>query len=485
MIRGLQDEDAKAFMRMLQTIRTKRKANQERIEYADAERTLQEIGFSIPDYMKDAFQTPLGWAEKVYKVPSRRIRPDGFSLVRSSSLLDEVEEIFYEHHTVMMERMAIEASLELGPAFVFVTPGDPANNEPRVLITARNALDATAETDNRTGRTLRALEVVSAREYLLYLPGVTKRIALSDKTSDYEVTTSHRGIPGRVMVTPYVWGKSLRRPYGKSRITKPIMGFVNAGVRTLLRQEVTAEFYSSPQRALLGANKAHFTGPDGKPISPLQALIGGIWGLPDIRDEETGDLVRPKIEQLTQASFQPHGEMMRGLAMQVSGESSIPVAYLGVLHDNPSSADAIRANESDMINMLMDELDNYGVARVQVARDVAALLNNGWTDAMDKELRGLQANFRDPGTVTKSEQSDAGLKYVSAFPEGDPEVAMEIYGLSRMQIQRNMRHRQTLLAQQRMAQLLASRQQPPSGQPGQQNPEQQGQPAPASAGAAQ
>lgn len=479
-IKGLDDEQAKAFMRMLQVIRTKQRVNTLRIDYADSENHLDEIGFSVPDYMKDAFQTPLGWAEKVYKVPARRIRPDGFSLAKKSSLLDRVEDVFYEHHTVMMERMAIEASLELGPAFVFVTPGDPALNEPKVIITARNALDATAETDNRTGRTLRALEIVGSKEFLMYLPGQTLRIGQSEKTSEYEVTKVHRGIPGRVLVTPYVWGKTLRRPYGKSRITKPIMGFVNAGVRTLLRQEVTAEFYSSPQRALLGADKAHFTGPDGKPISPLQALIGGIWGLPDIRDEETGDLVRPKIEQLTQASFQPHGEMMRGLAMQVSGESSIPVAYLGVLHDNPSSADAIRANESDMINMLMDELDGYGVSRVSVARDVAAVLENEWTDAMEQELRGLQSNFRDPGTVTKSEQSDAGLKYVSAFPDGDPEVAQEIYGLSRMQIERNERYRKEQVAQQRMNDLL-NRLRPaqPAAQPGQEDPA----PAPANAGA--
>lgn len=480
-IRGLKDEDAKAFARMQQVIRTKRNVNQLRIEYADSEKQLEEIGFSIPDYMKQSFQTPLGWAEKVYKVPARRIRPDGFSLTRPSTMLDQIEDVFYDHYTAQMERMAIEASLELGPAFVFVTPGDTSKGEPKALITARNALDATCETDNRTGRTLRALEELSRNEYLLYLPGKTYKVAITEKGADYEVTDTYNGIGDRVMVTPYVWGKSLRRPYGKSRISKPIMGFVNAGVRTLLRQEVSAEFYSSPQRALLGADKRHFTGQDGKPISPLQALIGGIWGLPDIRDEETGDLVRPKLEQLSQATFQPHGEMMRGLAMQVSGESSIPVAYLGVLHDNPSSAEAIRANESDMINMLMDELDGYGVARVQVARDVAAVINGSWTPALETELRGLQSNFRDPGTVTKSEQSDAGLKYVQAFPDGDPEVAQEIYGLDRMQIQRNMRYRQEQLANQRLNQLLGAVRPPAPGQQGQQT----GQPAPANAGAAQ
>ena len=60
----------------------------------------------------------------------------------------------------------------------------------------------------------------------------------------------------------------------------------------MLRQEVTAEFFSAPQRALLGADEAHFTGPDGKRISPLEALIGGMWALPDVFDEDEQKLVR-------------------------------------------------------------------------------------------------------------------------------------------------------------------------------------------------
>lgn len=464
--RRMTDEESKVFHRLLQTIRVKCNRNTLRTSYRDSKKRLEKVGFSIPPHMHD-FQSVLGWADKAVKTPARRIKPDGFTLPRASTLLEQIEETMASQHIANVERMAVEASLLHSVSFVFTSTGDVAAGEPKAIVVARTALEATCEVDPRTFKTTFALEVVGFKKYNLYLPG--KVLTLELENGEYRVKRIANGIPRRVMCTPYIWGRSLERTFGYSRVTRPLMGYIDAGVRTMLRQEVNAEFYGAPQRALLGAEREHFENSKGERIDPLEALIGGIWALPSTRDEETGDLVKPTLEQFAQATFTPHSEMLKSIALQVSSETSIPVGYLGVIHDNPTSADAIRASEADLISVVEAELPSYGAARVDVAYNVAAVLNDGWTDAMERDLRGLQSHFRDPGTSTKAEQADAGLKYVQTFPEGDPEVAMERYGLTKLEIDRNLAYMKKQRATQSTADLLLAVQPAPpapvEGQP--------------------
>lgn len=434
-LRNMTDEEARTHSRLLQTVRTKQSRNKLRSSYREAKKALDKVGFSIPPHMRD-FQAVLGWPDKACKVPARRVRPDGFTLGKPSTALELVQERMADPYTAAVEDMAIDSALEHSVSFVFVTPGDTNAGEPEVIITARTALEATAELDPRTNQTRSALEMVSRNRHILYLPGRAMQIELDG--GGWVVTADYAGIAGRVPVTPYVWGRSLKRPFGHSRITRPLMSFTDSGVRTMLRQEVNAEFYGAPQRALMGAEEEHFTDEKGNRISPLDALIGGVWALPYTRDDETGDLLKPTLQQLSQASMQPHGEMLKGIAMQVSSETGIPVGYLGVQHDNPSSADAIRAAEYDLISLVESELPSIGASRADVARNVAATINGSWTPALERELAGLQSHFQDPGTPTQGARADAGLKYAQTFPEGDPEVAMELYGLTKLQINRNL-----------------------------------------------
>lgn len=452
-MRPLSEDEALVFSRMRGTVFAKARRNRLRSDYFDAKKKLDKIGFSIPPHMHD-FQVAIGWASKAVKVPARRVRPDGFTLGRESGLLAKVEEVFADNYFAAVERMAVEASLQHSVSFVFVTPGDTDEGEPGVIVTARTALEATAEVDDRTNRVQRALEVVSRKKNLLYLKGLTLRLELLE--GKWFVTREYKGVGNRVTCTPYVWGRSLDRPFGYSRISRPLMGYIDSGVRTMLRQETNAEFYSSPQRALLGAEEEHFTDAKGNRVSPLDALIGGVWALPNTRDEETGDLVTPKLQQLSQATMQPHGDMLRTIGLMVSSETSIPVGYLGIIHDNPSSADAIRASEADLISVVEAELPSIGASRVDLARNVAAVVEGAWTPGMEAELSGLQAHFQDPGTPSKAAQADAALKYTQTFPEGDPEVAMELYGLTRLQIERNLAYQRRSSAGDSLAALLGA-----------------------------
>lgn len=436
MARDLEASEATLFTGMLRTIRQRRQRNQLRRNLYDAKSKLDRIGFSVPPHMVD-FQTPVGWAEKAVSVPAARIRREGFRLPGESSLMDDLKTIFDNNYAVRLESGAVKSSMKHGPAFVFVTPGDELLGEPRVIFSAKSALEATCVQDPRTGVVTSALEVVDRDSALLYLPGVVLEIVRD--AGKWVVADEAKQPHNLVLCEPYVWDWDLDRPFGRSRISRPLIGAIDRGVRTLLRGEVTAEFFSAPQRSLLGADESHFTDEAGNRIDLWKAITGGVWALPDVWDEDEGKLVRAQLQQLQQASMTPHFEMFKSIALQVASETSLPMSYLGVQENQPAAEGAIRAAEADMIALIEYQIHmSYQLASVNLARKALAVFHAGVPASMATDLRGLSARFADPGTPTVQARSDAALKYQMAFPDGDPVLAMEMYGLTDEQINRNL-----------------------------------------------
>ena len=428
--------EAGLFSRMLKTIRQRDRRNVLRRNLFDAKQRLDRVGFSVPPHMVD-FQTPLGWAGKAVSVPAARIRREGFRLSGDSTLLDDLNDIFAGGYTRRLEAGAVKSSLKHGPAFMFVTPGDVSKGEPRVVFSAKSALEATCIQDPRTGVVTAALELVSRTECLMYLPGLV--LEVENGPNGWQVKSEISQPHDLVLCEPFVWDWDLDRPFGRSRITRPLIGAVERGVRTLLRQEVTAEFFSAPQRALLGASEEHFTDENGEKIDLWKAITGGVWALPDAFDEEEQKSVRAQLQQLSQASMQPHSEMFESIALQVASETSLPIGYLGVVQNQPSSEGAIKVAEVDMVRLIQYQIErSYEDASENLARKALAVYHGEWSEAMEQDLRGLHARYAKAETPTESARADAALKYQTAFPTGDPEVAMEMYGLSEEQIQRNL-----------------------------------------------
>lgn len=464
MAKGLFDDELGWLKELRQAIGRHRRSNQRKTNLLEAKRRLSLIGFSVPPHMVD-FQTPLGWAEKAVSVPAARIYREGFRCSVESSLLDDIGLIFSEQQTIFSETASVESSLQHGVSFVFLSKGNEFLGEAPIVASARSALQASAIVDKRSGVVRAALEVVSNSIQVLHVPGC--EITLSNGRLGWEVADRRFTRVNSVMCEPVVWRRSLNRPFGSSRITRPLIGAIERGVRTLLRMEVTAEFFSAPQRALLGASDEHFTDADGNQIDIWKAITGGVWALPDTYDEDEDKTVRAQLQQLTQASMQPHSEMFNGIVLQAASELSMPISYLGVQHNQPQNEGAIKAEEASMLAEIEQQIrSSYKPTFAKLARKSVALMHGEWSAEMASDLASLSARFADPGTPTISARSDAALKYTQAFPNGDPEVAMEKYGLSDDEIRRNiayMRRSQSSSLVQQLIQRNAGAQQTAPG----------------------
>lgn len=427
--RNLYVEEEKVFNRLRGQIANKVRKNKLRIEYRDMHQQVSLAGFSIPEHMHDV-KASLSWPFQACESVTNRIDPLEFTMTTKSSLLTELADSMVDSATVQAERLAIASMVELSSAFIFTTPGDESAGEPKVITTARTATTATAERDPRTRRITSALEVVSAKEHLLYLPGKTLKVEQINH-GRWTVTWEYQGVGKLVMCTPYTWRESLERPFGHSRISRAVMDITDRFFRSSIREEVQADLFSVPRMAMKNADESAFYDKDGNKISPLKAMMGAVWGIPPWRDEETGDLVTPTLEQFAQASMEPHQASRRGLAMEFSGETKIPIGQLGIVQDNPSSADAIRASEYALVGLIAKQLQSIAEAREDMARKHLATLHKEWTPEMQRDLRKLRATFADPGTPTKSAQADAGMKTITALPDiVGTGVDLDVLGLS-------------------------------------------------------
>lgn len=191
------------------------------------------------------------------------------------------------------------------------------------------------------------------------------------------------------------------------------------------RSEIAAEFAAYPQKYLLGTDKK-LTNEGNR----YAAYIGAIMEV----TKGEGDSV-PTFGQLSQLSMQPHIDYMRSLAAQFSGATNVPLSALGVVSDNPSSAEAIYAAKEDLVIDAQTLNADNGRALVNVAMMALATKDNSSFAAIRDSGLTIEARFRNPAMPSVVSQSDAMVKQISALPWlAESDVALEELGYSEDQI---------------------------------------------------
>lgn len=139
------------------------------------------------------------------------------------------------------------------------------------------------------------------------------------------------------LLVPIIFRPDARRPFGHSRISRACMDITSAALRTLKRAEVSAEFYSFPQKYIVGLSN------DAEPMDKWKATISSFMSF---TKDEDGD--SPKLGQFTQQSMSPYVEQLRMYASVFAGETGLTLDDLGFPSDNPSSAESIKAAHENL-----------------------------------------------------------------------------------------------------------------------------------------
>lgn len=423
---------------LLTKLSEKTPRNLVRAQYYDGKYAHRDLGISTPPNFR-RIATVLGWSAKAVDILNRRCNLDGFVVPGGSDDFG-MDELWSTNYLDTEAPQAGVSSLIHATAFLIATQGDTEAGEPRVLITAKDALSGTGEWDRRR-RALRSfLSIIDTdadgkpADMVLYLPNVNVSMLREGAVWKVDRRRHRYGVP----VEPLVYQPRLGRPFGSSRISRAVMSLHDSAVRTVIRSEVTAEFYSAPQRVLLGADEAAFKNADGTVKTAWQAILGRVWAIPD---DEGADVPRADIKEFTAAPQDPHVAQLRAWAQLFAGETSIPIASLGISGDaNPTSEGAYDAGRDDLLSEAEGTTDGWTPAWRRTALRGLQMLN-GWDTIPDEALQ-IRPKWRDPRTPSRAAAADSVTKLVQVgVLDPASAVTLELAGFDQSIIDRLMAER--------------------------------------------
>ena len=418
---GLEGSEHDLFVKLFNTWQQKRRRNLLRTVYYEGKNALKDFGIAVPPQMQKAF-TPLQEIAKGVHAMTDRSVFEGFVSPSGSDDPFGLAQVIDDNDFVAEFDMATTSSAVHACSFLTVTNGDTESGEPEILLMPR-AADASAATWDKRRRMLGGfLSVIDIDEN-----GPTEMVfytwervyAFFKKPSGAWSSSLVPNPIGEVPVSRLPLRPELNRPFGHSRITRTAMGLTDAMIRTLLRAEVSAEFYSADMFWLFGADVSKFIGDD-----KWSAVMGRMNAI-DVDNPEQ----KPDIHRFQGSSPQPHTEQLRMLKSLFADDQQLEVRWADA--SNPSSADAIYAAKEELIMKTRTANRTWGRGAVKAMQFAVRLRGGEVTD----ELRGLQAQFTDPAIVSPSARADAFSKLATSIDGfGTSEVGMEFAGLSRDQI---------------------------------------------------
>lgn len=426
------------IVRMWRVWTAKHPRNVLRSRYFDQRVQLRGLTAAVPQALTAQIKLTLGWSAKACTTLANRSVFEGFELLGRADDAG-LAEIMDANRFDLELPQAILSAYKHSCAFFTVTPG----SDRIPVIQARSAEWTAGLWDRDTRRLAGMLAIKDVDQYGqptafdAHLPGVI--IAGQRKHGSWRSQRITTGLPW-VTAEPITWDADIDRPFGRSRITREVMATQDAAVRDLARMEIAADYYAIPRLVFLGVMRETFAA-----LKTRMAMDQAI-GLTRDEDGQT-----PAVEQLAQATMEPLLAMYRQHAAVFSSATGIPLAQLGIITDNPASAEAMLAAERGLVDMAMRANAAHSVALASLARK-ALILRDGAAPA-----ERIMARWANPAFTTSGAAADFLAKAAAVFPWlADSDTALEMLGLPRDLIDRLLVDKRRAAAGQRLDALRAA-----------------------------
>ena len=286
------------------------------------------IGITIPAHVRAKYRATLGWTAKgvdclADRLVFREFTNDDFN----------VTEIFDRNNPDILFDSAILAALIGSCCFIYISKGE----DDEVRLQVIEASNATGVIDPITGLLVEGYAVLARDDYnqptleAYFEPNATHFIPKNGKP--YSVA-NEAGIP---LLVPVIHRPDAVRPFGRSRITRSGMYYQKEAEQTFERANITAEFYSWPQKYIIGLD------PDAEQLETYKATVSSLL---TISASDSGE--KPSIGQFTTASMSPFTEQLRTAAAGFAGEMGLTLDDMGFVSDDPSSVEAIKASHENL-----------------------------------------------------------------------------------------------------------------------------------------
>ena len=411
--------------------------------YYNMKNLTKDLGVSIPPQLTGV-NTVVGWASKAVKVMAVRSKFDGFVFGGQKNRV--LDAMVRDNRLRTLYSMAVQSALVHGVAAFTVMRGKDGA-PPKVRAYTANQFAVLWDKDEgRIGAGIVLADTDAAgtaTKYVMHTADsvITIERAGGDSGRGWEWRSrTEPHVMGRPLMEPLVFDADGDRPLGHSRITPEVMGIIDKAMRDVLRMEVGAEFFTAPQRYILGADEDLF---DPTPlVAPEKAGDGGddpalesdeaapskravadrnmmvrayIGSFLALTRDQNGDV--PTVGQFPAGDAHNFIAVFENDAQRFSGATNVPLGQLGVMSNTYTSSDALGAANDPLILEVESMNARNKETMEELARMMMAVEHGVPIAELDDELKDVQASFIDPSMPTISARADAWTK-IAASDEG-------------------------------------------------------------------
>lgn len=369
-----------------------------RYEYYEMKNALKDLSKMTPPGMEWLNGT-LGWCAKSVdsiadRLTFREFREDNF----------EINQIYKMNNPDTLFDSAILSALITSCCFIYISAD--SNGYPRMQVI--DGSNATGIMDPITGMLKEGYAVldrdVKTGDPIMeayFVPGRTDYVRCGSE--DVESIENDAPYP---LLVPVIFRPDAKRPFGHSRISRSCMGLMQSALRTVKRAEISAEFYSYPQRYAIGIS-------EDLEIDKWKATMSSLF---TITKDDNGDV--PTIGQFPQQSMTPYIDQIRMFAALFAGETGLTMDDLGFVSDNPSSSEAIRASHENLRLVARKAQRTFGTGFLNAGYLAACVRDEFPYSRRQVYLTTpVWEPIFEPDAATLSGMGDAFIKLSQSFPD--------------------------------------------------------------------
>lgn len=380
----------------------RRKLNQKRTrvlvryKYYEMKNLTQDFSPLIPEKFQ-GLKEVVGWCSKAVDTLADRVIFDRFE--NDNFLVGEIFD--FNNRDIFVDSSILSAMIS-ACSFIYISEDD--TGYPRLQVI--DGGNATGTIDPITNMLNEGYAVLERDENGAV---ISEAYFTKEQTEFYyknELTDVIKNPAPYALLVPIIYRPDAVRPFGHSRITRACMNLTQTALRTLKRSEVSAEFYSFPQKYVLGMSE------DAEFNNRLAAMSSFL------RIDKDSDNDKPTVGQFSQQSMSPYIEQLKSIASLFAAETGLTLDDLGFTTNNPMSAEAIKASHENLRLTARKAQRTFGSGLLNVGYLSACVRDNNEYErkAFCNTVPTWQPIF-EPDSAALGALGDAIIKINQAVPD--------------------------------------------------------------------
>lgn len=366
----------------------------ERYKYYEMKNNPVDFGISTPPKLQHVKYIN-GWNTKAVDELADRL-----NVLKFKNDVFTIEDIYQNNNKDVLFDSAILSALICSCSFIYIYADESGYPKMQVI----DGSCATGEIDDVTRFLKEGYAILSTDNY--GNPSVEAYFT-EESTDIYQngkYAYSVENPTSYPLLVPIIYRPDAKRPFGHSRISRACMSYQDSASRTLKRLAISEEFYSIPQKYIVGLD-------DDVEIEKWSAAASALLTLGKDQDGE-----KPAIGQFQQQSIAPYMDSIKTQASLFAGETGLTLDDLGFPTSNPASDDAIKLQHASLMRTAKKAQRTFATGFLNAGFLASCLLNN--TDFRRDRLKDTEIVWEplyEPGASTLSAIGDGAIKINTAL----------------------------------------------------------------------